>query len=81
MGYVSNSSSNSFVVIIMDDQKFGINKESVAAVTKEQEELLRGYGFRYIKEAWCHALVSSAEEFDDKDITENLSKGLENNEN
>lgn len=64
-GHVSNSSSSSFIVIIRDDCKFGIDKESMAAVTREQERLLYGYGFRYIKKDWRHALVNGAETFDD----------------
>lgn len=62
---MSNSSSSSFIVIIRDGCKFGIDREAMATVTKEQEELLYGYGFRYIKDDWRHALANGVEEFDD----------------
>lgn len=59
-GYVSNSSSSSFVVIIKDDCHH-------TQVTKEQVNLLLGYGFKYIKEFWRHALIEGAELFDNTD--------------
>ena len=50
-GYVSNSSSSSFVVVIHDDES------CAPAITKEQEDILFSYGFRYINEDWRHALA------------------------
>ena len=61
MGYVSNSSSSSFVVVLRRD---GGERTSV---TKEQEDMLRGYGFRYVKGLWKTALVHGSELLDSAD--------------
>ena len=60
-GYVSNSSSSSFIVVIKDN--FG--KES--GITMEQEEILRSFGFKYVKEYWKSALKYGAELFNGKE--------------
>ena len=68
-GFVSNSSSSSFCVILKDDST------SMAGITKEQEELLFGYGFRYINESWRIALTQGSplhettDGFDEKEPT------------
>ena len=59
-GYVSNSSSSSFVVVLRDDR----GKET--PVTAEMESVLRGYGFRYVREYWKTALTEGSELFDDR---------------
>ena len=58
--YVSNSSTSSFVVILKDDCQH-------TQVTQEQIDLLLGYGFKYIKSYWRHALMDGAEQFDNTD--------------
>lgn len=61
-GYVSNSSSSSFIVLLVDTDGNATN------VTKEQEQMLFGYGFRYVKnEYWKNALTDGAELVDNKD--------------
>ena len=68
-GYVSNSSSSSFCVVLKDDMT------SMAKITKEQEELLYSYGFRYINESWRSALTQGSplhdttDGFDEKEPT------------
>ena len=59
-GYVSNSSSSSFVVVIHDDES------CAPAITKEQEDILFSYGFRYINEDWRHALRNGAKHLIDR---------------
>lgn len=59
LGYVSNSSSSSFVVVIVDD------RGEKSSVTDYQEALLRSYGFKYVKGYWKHALAGT-ELFDDR---------------
>ena len=54
-GYVSNSSSASFIVILKDDAM-----EGMAAVTSEQEQVLFNYGFRYVREYWKWALQNGS---------------------
>lgn len=60
-GYVSNSSSSSFVVILRDEMN---NKTSI---TGDQENLLYGYGFRYASGDWRRVLIDGAELHDAKD--------------
>lgn len=61
MGFVSNSSSSSFCVVLKDDMT------SMAKITKEQEELLFNYGFRYINESWRAALTQGSPLHDNTD--------------
>lgn len=58
-GYVSNSSSSSFVVVLDDD--------CIPKVTKEQEDMLLGYGFRYSGGYWKSVLMDGAKEYDRKE--------------
>lgn len=56
---MSNSSSSSFVVVLKYDNGDESN------VTGEQESILRGYGFKYVKGYWKHAFEGT-ELFDDR---------------
>ena len=68
-GYVSNSSSSSFIVVLKD--KHGQFRHDV---TYDQEMLLYGYGFRYVGGDWKSALMYGSELFNDrKDIPEDGS--------
>ena len=60
-GFVSNSSSSSFVVVLRD------NGGVVPDVTQEQEQILLAYGFKYINDDWRNALTMGAEEHETKD--------------
>jgi len=61
-GYVSNSSSSSFIVLLVDTDGNETN------VTKEQEDMLYGYGFRYVKDSyWKHALTEGSQLVDTRD--------------
>jgi len=53
-GYVSNSSTGSFIVIIKDDST------SFLKITEEQKKLLFGYGFRYVYDNWRSVLMNSS---------------------
>lgn len=60
-GYVSNSSSSSFIVVLKDEN----GRPSI--VTRDQEAMLLGYGFKYVKGNWKTALTDGADLFGTKE--------------
>ena len=59
-GYVSNSSSSSFTVVLGEHPCF-------AKVTEEQEQLLLKQGFRYIAEEWRSSLLNGSPTYESRD--------------
>lgn len=60
-GYVSNSSSSSFVVVLRDE------RGGDSPITPEQERLLFGYGFRYASGDWRRILTDPVETHESRD--------------